>query len=177
MVNDSDPNGGVLAARWVRVAERAPGIAVRQWIVRTVLALVAIFGVLNLVALTRWGWKSGQAGLIVLIAVHLFAIVAAIGLPLRPRALGAPERSLRRILRGYGDRADRLRALAIVMTLELGVRFVLPPVMTLVAGHQLRWPAAFVVAGAACLVVWPLQRIAASQRAEAERLSAMEEDR
>ena len=63
------------------------------------------------------------------------------------------------------------------MTLELGVRFVLPPVMTLVAGHQLRWPAAFVVAGAACLVVWPLQRIAASQRAEAERLSAMEEDR
>ena len=60
MVNDSDPNGGVLAARWVRVAERAPGIAVRQWIVRTVLALVAIFGVLNLVALTRWGWKSGN---------------------------------------------------------------------------------------------------------------------
>jgi hypothetical protein len=164
----------LLATRWTRVAERAPGIAVRQWIARTLLALVAIVGALNLLGLTRWGWRSSQAGLVVLIAVHVIALVIAIGLPLRRDVLAAPERSMARVLRGYGDRADRLRALAIVMTIELGVRFALPPVMTLVAGNLLRWPAEFVVTGAACLVVWPLQRIAASQRAETERLSAMD---
>jgi hypothetical protein len=58
--------------------------------------------------------------------------------------------------------------------LEVGLRFAYPPVLTLVAGQQLRWPAEFVVAAAAGLVVWPLQRIAASQRAEASRLNAME---
>lgn len=170
MANDSDP---IVATQWVRAAERAPGIAVRQWIVRSLLAFVAIVGALDLVGLTRWGWRSGQAGLIVLIAVHVLAIVIAVGLPLRHDTLGAPERSLRLVLRGFGDRADRLRALAIVMTLELGVRFALPPLMTLVVGDKLRWPAGFVVAAAACLVVWPLQRIAASQRAEAERLDRL----
>ena len=43
-------------------------------------------------------------------------------------------------------------------------------------GFTVSVPGAFVVAGAACLVVWPLQRIAASQRAEAERLTAMERE-
>jgi hypothetical protein len=164
----------VLATRWVRVAERAPGMVVRQAAGRVMLALVAIIGTLYLVNLGLWGWRAGQARLIVLIAVHVLALALALGLPVRPDALAAHEHSLARPLRGYGDRADRLRALAIAMSLELGVRFALPPILTLVTGSQLRWPASFVVAGAACFVVWPLQRLAASQRAEVNRLSAME---
>ena len=60
------------------------------------------------------------------------------------------------------------------MLLEVAVLFVYPPLATVVAGHRLQWPAEFVVAVAASLVVWPLQRIAASQRAEASRLSALD---
>ena len=56
----------------------------------------------------------------------------------------------------------------------MAARSAYPPLMTVIAGQQLRWPVEFVVAAASCLVVWPLQRIAASQRAEASRLSAME---
>ena len=167
----------VLATRWMRAAERAPGLVVRLWVIRIALAIVAIAGTLHLANLTLWGWRSGQAGLITLIAAHVLAVALAIGLPVRhdgQDALAQPTVPFTRLLRGYGDRAERLRALGLVVLLELGVRFLVPPVMALVAGHQLRWPAEFVVAGAACLVVWPLQRIAASQRLEASRLSALE---
>ena len=164
----------VLATRWARAAERAPGLVVRLWIIRIALAVVAIAGTLHLANLTLWGWRSGQAGLITLIAAHVLAIAIAIGAPVRHDALVQTAVPFTRILRGYGDRAERLRALGLVVLLELGIQFLAPPIMTLAAGHPLRWPAEFVVAGAACLVVWPLQRIAASQRLEAARLSALE---
>jgi hypothetical protein len=115
-----------------------------------------------------------MAGLIALIAAHVVAIALAVGLPVRHDALAHQPPSFSRLLRGYGDRAERLRALGWVVLVEVALRFAYPPLMTLVAGHQLRWPVGFVVAAASCLVVWPLQRIAASQRAEASRLSAME---
>jgi len=167
----------VLATRWARAAERAPGLVVRLWVIRVALAIVAIAGTLHLANLTLWGWRSGQAGLIALIAAHVLAIAMAVGFPVRHEghdALASSPVPFTRILRGYGDRAERLRALGMVVLLELGLRFLAPPIMALVAGHQVRWPAEFVVAGAACLVVWPLQRIAASQRLEASRLSALE---
>jgi len=164
----------VLATRWTRAAERAPGLVVRLWAVRVALAIVAIAGTLHLANLTMWSWHAGQAGLITLIAAHVLAIALAVGLPVRHESLGTRTLSFPRLLRGYGDRADRLRALGWVVLLEVGLRFAYPPVLTLVAEHQLRWPAEFVVAAAAGLVVWPLQRIAASQRAEASRLNAME---
>jgi len=167
----------VLATRWARAAERAPGLVVRLWVIRVALAIVAIAGTLHLANLTLWGWRSGQAGLIALIAAHVLAIAMAVGFPVRHEghdALASSRVPFTRILRGYGDRAERLRALGMVVLLELGLRFLAPPIMALVAGHQVRWPAEFVVAGAACLVVWPLQRIAASQRLEASRLSALE---
>jgi hypothetical protein len=169
----SDAND-ILATRWVRAAERAPGLVVRLWAVRVALAIVAIAGTLHLANLTVWGWRAGQAGLITLIAAHVVAIALAVGLPVRHESLAPRAPSLTRVLRGYGDRAERLRALGWVVLLEVGVQFAYPPVMTLVAGQLLRWPAEFVVAAAACLVVWPLHRIAASQRAEASRLNAME---
>ena len=164
----------VLATRWARAAERAPGLVVRLWAIRVALAIVATAGTLHLANLTLWGWRAGQAGLITLIAAHVLAIALAVGLPLRAESLAPRSPSFTRVLRGYGDRAERLRALGWVVLLEVGVQFAYPPVMTLVAGQLLRWPAEFVVAAAACLVVWPLQRIAASQRAEASRLNAME---
>jgi hypothetical protein len=170
----------LLATRWARAAERAPGLVVRLWLIRGALAIVAIAGTLHLANLTLWGWRSGQAGLITLIAAHVLAIAMAVGFPVRHDgheghdALASSPVPFTRILRGYGDRAERLRALGMVVLLELGLRFLAPPIMALVAGHQVRWPAEFVVAGAACLVVWPLQRIAASQRLEASRLSALE---
>jgi hypothetical protein len=167
----------LLATRWARAAERAPGLVVRLWLIRGALAIVAIAGTLHLANLTLWGWRSGQAGLIALIAAHVLAIAMAVGFRVRHEgndALTSSPVPFTRILRGYGDRAERLRALSLVVLLELGLRFLAPPVMALVAGYQVRWPAEFVVAGAACLVVWPLQRIAASQRLEASRLSALE---
>lgn len=163
----------ILAARYVRAAERAPGLVVRLWAARIALALVAIVATLHLANLTLWGLRAGHLPLIVLIAAHVVAIGIALGLPVRHDAV-AGSLPLRRVLRGYGDRADRLRALGLVVALEFAIQLLLPPVLTLVSGHLLRWPVQFVVAGAACLVVWPLQRIAASQRLEATRLTAME---
>ena len=95
----------------------------------------------------------------------------------RPPGLAPEEREpVERLLLRVGEqvRADRLRALGLVVVLEFGIQLLLPPILTVVSGHLLRWPVQFVVAGAACLVVWPLQRIAASQRLEASRLTAME---
>ena len=96
------------------------------------------------------------------------------GLPVRHTP--APERSpwFRQLFKAYADRSDRLQALGSILLLEVALLFLYPPLMTLAAGHLLRWPAEFVVAVAASMVVWPLQRIAVSQRAEAARLSGLD---
>lgn len=163
-----------LATRWARAAQRAPRVALRQWIVRVAFTIPAILGALHLCNLALWSWRSGQAGLIAFVGVHVVAVCLAVGLPVRHTP--AAERSpwFRRLFDAYTHRADRLRALGRTLLLEIALLFVSPPLMTLAAGHLLRWPAEFVVAVAASMVVWPLQRIAASQRAEASRLSVLD---
>jgi hypothetical protein len=163
----------ILAARYAQVAERAPGLVVRLWVVRIALAVVAIAGTLQLANLTLWGLRAGHSALIALIVAHVLAIGLALGTPVHHDTVSGVL-PFSRIVRGYGDRGDRLRALGFVVLIEFAVQLLLPPIMTLVGGHLLRWPVQFVVAGAACLVVWPLQRIAASQRLEASRLNALE---
>jgi MFS family permease len=164
----------MLTTRWVRAAERAPRAAFRQCAIRVAFTIPAILGALHLCNLALWGWRSGQGGLIAFVGVHVLAVCLAVGLPVGHTP--APERSswFRRLFKAYADRADRLRALGRVLLLEVALLFLYPPLMTLMAGNLLRWPAEFVVAVAACMVVWPLQRIAASQRAEASRLSALD---
>ena len=164
----------MLATRWARAAERAPKVALRQWVLRVVFTIPAILGALHLCNLALWGWRSGQAGLIAFVGVHVLAVCLAVGLPVRHTPAAELSPWYRRLFRAYADRADRLRALGRVLLLEVALLFLYPPLMTLAAGHLLRWPAEFVVAVAASMVVWPLQRIAASQRSEASRLSALD---
>ena len=90
----------VLATRWARAAERAPGLVVRLWAIRVALAIVATAGTLHLANLTLWGWRAGQAGLITLIAAHVVAIALALGLPVRTESLAPRSPSLTRVLRG-----------------------------------------------------------------------------
>ena len=164
----------MLATRWARAAERAPRVALRQWIVRAAFTVPAVLGALHLCNLALWSWRSGQAGLIAFVGVHVLAVCLAVGLPVRHTPPQERSPWFRRLFKAYADRSDRLRALGVVLLIEVVLLFLYPPLMALAAGHLLRWPAEFVVAVAVSMVVWPLQRIAASQRAEASRLSALD---
>ena len=164
-----------LSPRWARAAARAPGIALRRWLLRAALPLLTIPGLVHAYRVAVWALKTGQGDVFFVIALHAAAIALALLIPGRAPALTTEPGNFReRMLTRYADRADRLNALGRAALLELLVTFAYPPLMTLVAGHPLRWPVYFVVAFVACTVIWPLERLAAVERREAQRLTALD---
>jgi len=166
----------VLSEQWMRAAMRAPLLAARRRLVQAVLLVVAAPAAFQLYWLLLWGWRTGQRGLISNILIHILGIALAAGLPANRDALSTEPRGfMDGLSRRFRDRTDRLRALGGAMLLETTLQFAYPLLMTLAAERKLQWPVEFVIAVAACVIVWALQRVAVVQRNALRRIALIDD--
>jgi len=168
---------------WRELALEAPRLASRRELLRrVVLALVTVPGLWLLFGLTVYGLHY-QPLVLGVVVFHLAAL-AACWLP--PRALVAdpafqphplgrapvdgPVSRLGRLRRTLADRGGRLALLRQVVTVEVLLTFLWPPLATLLSGARLQWSAWFTLAFAMLLVLRPLELVTRAEAREGKRL-------
>ena len=166
-----------LAREWMDVASRARARHLRRVLVTSALVLVMVMGVVQFGAILLWAartttwWALAPAGL------HALGLALAIGWPAHAGAsLLVPVQGFKGHLAGrLGDRAERLRALRIVVMLESVLLFAWPLLRYVATGETPRWGVSFTTAICSLAILWPLQRITDAQRAESRRLLGMDD--
>lgn len=165
------------ARLWIDAAGRARARRARRVVGYALAIPVMALGAMQMGAIYQWATRTATWWALVPLTLHALAIVLAVGLPVVSGAsLAKDVRGFRAtMVSGFGDRVARLRALKDTVLLEVALLFAWPLVATAFTGGVLRWGVGFTIAVCSLAVLWPLQRIAAAQCDESERLQGLDD--
>ena len=171
------PARDALTREWMDVATRARTRYVRRVLVTSALVLLMALGLMQLGNVLLWAARTATWGALIPVGLHALGIAIAIGWPARAgTSLLTPVQGFKgQVARRFADRAERLRALRTVVTLESALLFAWPLVRFVASGETPRWGVTFTTAVCSLAILWPLHRITDAQRAESRRLLGVED--